>query len=150
MIEPKHAPIHVLLIREQAEQLTGGCCGTVGDDDLLSGGRELFADARRDQLALGAIHRLIRDFFPPIDGREQVLVDAVDPRNQFYLFFRLWREVWRYRPGLRAGLQTALQFFSLPAVIVNGRVVSRRGGPLDADAFCRAVREARQGRETTD
>ena len=150
MIEPTHAPIHVLLIREQAEQLTGGCCGTVGDDDLLCRGRELFADARRDQLALGAIHRLIRDYFPPIDGQDQVHVDMVDPRNQFYLFFRLWREVWHYRPGLRAGLRTALQLFSLPAVIVNGRVVSRRGKPLDADAFCRAIREARQAMETCD
>ncbi len=143
-------PIHVLLIREQAEQLTGGCCGTVGDDELVSGGREIFTDARRDQVALGALHRLIRDFFPPIDGKEQVRVDVVDPRNQFYLFFRLWREVWRYRPGLRAGLQTALQLFSLPAVIVNGQVISRRGRPLDADTFCQTVRQMRRRMETTD
>ena len=51
------------------------------------------------------------------------------------LIAKLWGDVWRYRPGLWAGLRTALQLFSLPAVVVNGRVVSVRGQPLDPDAF---------------
>lgn len=143
-------PVRVLLIREQAEQLTGGCCGTVSDDEQLAVSGELFADARRDQRELAVLQRLIREFFPPIEGHEQVRVDVVDPRNQLYLFFRLWREVWQCRPGLRAGFQTALQLFSLPAVIVDGRVISVRGRPLDADAFCQAVRQARQRRMSTE
>jgi hypothetical protein len=36
-------------------------------------------------------------------------------------------------------LCTALQIFSLPAVVVNGRVLSRRGQPLAPDALCHEV-----------
>jgi hypothetical protein len=32
-----------------------------------------------------------------------------------------------------------LQLFSIPAVIVNGRVLSRRGEPLDPDALCHVL-----------
>jgi hypothetical protein len=36
-------------------------------------------------------------------------------------------------------LQTALQWFSVPAVIVNGQVVSRRGTPPTPDELCHLV-----------
>ena len=34
-----------------------------------------------------------------------------------------------------------MEFFSLPAVIVNGRIVSRRGEPVDPDALCHRISE---------
>ena len=132
--------VSVILIREHAEQLTGsGCCGKLEGDNALVGGQPVFTLARQGQQQMGVLHRAIREFFPPREGRERVKVEVVDPRNQLYLWPRLIGDVLRYRPGLRAGLRTALQFFALPAVIVNGRVMSRRGQPLDPDALCHEI-----------
>jgi len=136
------APVSVLLIRENAEQLTGGgCCGTLDEDDPSVRGRGVFAETRKHQRDLGVLHRAIREFFPPVGGREQVVVEVVDPRNQLYLAPKLVRAVLRHRPGWRAGLRTVFQAFSLPAVVLNGRVVSRRDRPLDPDSLCRAIGE---------
>ncbi len=134
-------PVSVILIRDSAEQLTGGgCCGALGDDDPLLRGRDLFRHARRQQRDLGLLHRAIRRFFPADAETGQVGVVTVDPRNQLYLIVKLLGDVFRYRPGLIAGLQTALQMFSLPAVVLNGRVISRRGRTLDPDTLCHHVR----------
>lgn len=136
-------PVSVLLIRENPEQMTGsGCCGKLEGDTALTGGDRVFQHARQHQREMGVLHRAIREFFPPCDGTERVRVQIVDPRNQLYLLPRLWRDVWHYRPGLWAGLRTACELFSLPAVIVNGRVLSRRKRPLDPDALCHAIRSA--------
>jgi hypothetical protein len=137
-----HPPVSVILIRENAEQLTGsGCCGKLEGDDGLLGRPDLFEHVRRQQLELGVLHRAVRKFYPPVDGRERVAMATVDPRNQLYLIAKLWGDAWRYRPGFWAGLRTVLQLFSLPAVIVNGRVLSRRGQPVDPDSLCRAIQE---------
>ena len=135
-------PVSVILIRENAEQLTGGgCCGTLDDDDPTVRGRGVFRHARKQQQELGLLHRAIRTSFPT-DGEEaQVALVTVDPRNQLYLIAKLLGDVLRYRPGLRAGLRTALQMFSLPAVVLNGRVISRRGQPVDPDALCHQIGE---------
>ena len=136
------APVSVILIRENAEQLTGsGCCGKLEGDSAASGGGELFQEARRHAEDLGVLHRAVRQFFPPLAGEPQVSVETVDPRNQLYLLPKLWSDVARYRPGFWPGLRTALQLFSLPAVIVNGHVISRRHQPVDPDTVCHAVRE---------
>lgn len=137
---PSRPPVSVILIREHAEQLTGsGCCGKLEGDNALVGGRPVFALARRGQQQMGVLHRAVREFFPPRDGRELVAVEVVDPRNQLYLWPKLIGDVLRYRPGLSAGLRTIAQFFALPAVIVNGRVISRRGQPLDPDTLCHQI-----------
>ncbi len=135
-------PVSLLLIRENAEQLTGsGCCGKLDDDDPTLRGRDLFAEVKKHQRDLGLLHRAIREFFPPVEGREQVVVEIVDPRNQLYLAPKLFRDVVRYRPGWRAGLRTVLQAFSLPAVVLNGRVLSQRDRTLDPDTLCHAIGE---------
>ena len=133
--------VSVILIRENAEQLTGsGCCGKLEGDVSLPGCAEVFAHTRRDQQELGVLHRAIRHFYPARDGAADVAIVTVDPRNQLYLVAKIWRDVWRYRPGLWAGLRAGLQLFALPAVIVNGRVISRRGKPVDPDTLCHVVR----------
>jgi hypothetical protein len=133
--------VSVILIREYAEQLTGGgCCGALSEDDPSVEGRGIFDHLKQQQRDLGILHRTVRQFFPPVGGLEQVAVVTVDPRNQLYLWPKLLCDVLRYRPGWRAGLRTALQLFSLPAVVVNGRVISRRDGPLDPDTLCHAIR----------
>ncbi len=148
-----NVPVSVLLIRENAEQMTGGgCCGSLDDSDPTVTDKDLFAEAKKHQRDLGLLHRAIRRFFPDRQGRARVAVEIVDPRNQLYLAPRLVRDVLRYRPGWGAGLRAALQVFSLPAVVINGRVLSRRGQPLDPDAVCheirRALGEAEDGQES--
>ena len=139
--------VSVVLIREYAEQLTGsGCCGKLeGDNSLLGGGRA-FEQTRRVQRDFGVLHRTIREFYPAEEGRQQVNVVTVDPRNQLYLVPKLWADVLTYGPGWRAGLRTMLQWFSLPAVVVNGRIVSGRaaggrGQIPDPDSLCHQIHE---------
>ncbi|MFN4260631.1 MAG: hypothetical protein ACK4RK_15150 [Gemmataceae bacterium] len=132
--------VSILLICERAEQLTGsGCCGKLeGDNALLP--NELFHETRQHQVAFGVLHRSVRQFFGQEVEQGVITMDSVDPRNQLYLVPRLWRDVWKYRPGWKAGLATALQLFTLPAVIVNGRVLSRQGR-IDPDALCHVIAE---------
>ena len=134
--------VSVILICESAEQLTGsGCCGKLDGDDPAVRDRGLFEETDRDRRDLGVLHRAIRRFFPDEDGREQVSVVTVDPRNQLYLASKLVRDVFRYRPGWREGFFAVLQLFSVPAVVVNGRVISRGGRPPDPDAVCHEIRQ---------
>ncbi len=148
---PDRPAVSVILIRENAEQLTGsGCCGKLEGDNATLGGtapgsHPLFAHARRHQQDLGVLHRAIREFFPPAAGQPGVSVVVVDPRNQLYLTPKLWSDVWTYRPGWGAGLRTAFQLFSLPAVIINGHIVSRRDGPPDPDSVCHRIHRLLHG-----
>jgi hypothetical protein len=135
-------PVSVILVREYAEQVTGsGCCGKLEGDNALLGGESVFERTRRIQHDFGILHRAVREFYPAESGRERVAVVTVDPRNQLYLVPKLWSDVLFYRPGWRNGLKTMLQWFSTPAVIVNGRVVSGRNQIPDPDALCHRIHE---------
>lgn len=136
-----NADVSVILIRDNAEQLTGGgCCGTLDGDDPAVRDRHVFDETDRHRRDLGVLSRAVREFFPPMDGREQVSLVIVDPRNQLYLIGKLLGDVIRYRPGWRRGLATVLQLFSLPAVVVNGSVISRSGNSPDPDTLCHEIR----------
>lgn len=131
--------VSVILVLEQPEQTTGsGCCGKLGGDAGEICGPEVFSEAKALREQFGILHRAVRQLFP----QERVSVVTVDPRNQLYLVPKLWRDVFRYRPGVRASMTTTLQLFSLPAVLVNGRVVSSRGAPVDPDELCHLIHEA--------
>jgi len=132
--------VSILLIREAAEQMTGsGCCGRLEGDSDLIGGKKAFAEVRRQQEAFGILHRAVIEFFGEQQQRGELSIVTIDPRNQLYLIPKLFQDVWRYRPGWRSGLCALCQWFSLPAVIVNGRVLSARGVPLDPDTLCHEV-----------
>lgn len=132
--------VSILLIRENAEQLTGsGCCGKLEGDQRMFGGGAVFAEQRRQARDLGVLHRAVRQFFQSEINEGLVTIEVVDPRNQLYLVPKLWKDAFRYRPGFVPVLQTALQLFAVPAVIVNGRIMSRRGVPVDPDTLCHAV-----------
>jgi hypothetical protein len=134
------SPVSVILIRESPQQMTGsGCCGRLDEDDPTVRGRDLFCETRKHRQDLGLLHRAVRRFYPSENPDERVAVVTVDPRNQLYLIAKLFGDVLRYRPGWREGLKTALQMFSLPAVVLNGRVVSRRGQAPDPDAVCHEI-----------
>lgn len=133
----------VVLILDQPEQMTGsGCCGKVGRDAKGLCGVDVFDGMEETRRHFGVLHRAVREFFP----EDRVEIVTVDPRNQPYLWPKLWADVWRYRPGWKAGAATVFECFSLPAVVVNGRVVSKRGELLAPDALCHWVAKA-LGRE---
>jgi hypothetical protein len=134
--------VSVLLICERAEQMTGsGCCGKLeGDNARLAPG--LFEHVRLQQQNVGLLHRAVRQLFSKEVDDGLVAIVSIDPRNQLYLSAKLWRDVLRYRPGWREGLRTALQCFSLPAVVVNGRVLGRDGRSVDPDTLCHAIGQA--------
>ena len=126
-------PISVLLVREQAEQVTGsGCCGKMSGDALEMCSTDPFEETRKIAEDFGVLHRTIKEFFP----EEKVNVTLVDPRNQLYLFPKLVTDACTYRPGLVPSLQLGLQLFSLPAVIINGSVISKRNQPISPDDVC--------------
>ncbi len=144
---PSRPAVSVILVREHAEQMTGsGCCGKLEGDSAALGGEDLFQLARQHQRDMGVLHRAVRQFFARDGDDQQVAIVTVDPRNQLYLVPKLIRDVWHFRPGLRSGLACILQMFSLPAVIVNGRVVSRRGQPPTPDDLCHLIAEQRDRR----
>ncbi len=137
--------VSVVLIRGIGQQISGGGCCGLWHLEPASRSRNPSCRAKEQQRELGALHRAIRGAYPPAGGREQVALVTVDPRNLLYLVPKLLGDVVRYRPGWRAGLRTALQMFSLPAVVLNGRIISRHGRPLDADTLCRMVSELLSG-----
>ena len=132
--------VSIILIREHAGQMTGsGCCGKLEGDNALTGGGEAFGPLRARQREFGVLHRAVRKFFgDPGDGN-RVSIVTVDPRNQLYLMPKLFWDVVRYRPGWRAGLAAAMQIFSPPVVVVNGRVLNRKGETVDPDTLCHMV-----------
>lgn len=143
-------PVSIIFICEQAEQVTGsGCCGKLGGDTKELCGSDAFDEQQSQRKAFGILHRAVREFFPPVDGQDQIRLASVDPRNQLYLVPKLWRDVLFYRPGWKSGLMTMLQLFSVPAIVVNGKVVTRRGQPLHPDDLCHLVRKHldRQGKQ---
>jgi hypothetical protein len=114
--------VSILFVTERPEQLTGGdCCGRLHGDLHLLGCPEFFVEARKRQQALAEVERLLREAFGSWQGYFEIV--WLDPQNQGYLMARLLRHVLRYRPGFRAALRTLTQWFRLPAILINGRVV---------------------------
>jgi len=109
----------VLLVVEQAQQLTGsGCCGKLEGDRAFHRGEPVFAELRRDQEAAGPLFRLFRDLGP--EWRVQI----VDPRNLIGLWPVLWRQVRSHRPTPLQAARTLLAVFSPPALLLDGRVLA--------------------------
>lgn len=132
--------VSIILIREAAEQVTGsGCCGKLEGDRTVTGGADVYREIRARQQEFGILHRAIVEFFGDAHRSNELAMVTVDPRNQLYLMPKLLKDAIRYRPGWSAALTTTLQLFALPAVIVNGRVLSCRGAPISPDALCHAV-----------
>jgi hypothetical protein len=133
--------VSVVLICEQAQQVTGsGCCGKLRGDPALTGTARAFSQVRQQREEIGLLYRTVRRLFSREMDQGRLVVVAVDPRNQLYLVPRLWVDVWRHRPGWRAGLWTVFQVFSLPAVIVNGRVIGTGGRLPTPDEMCHVLR----------
>ena len=136
-----HPPkVSILLIRESPEQMSGsGCCGKLEGDQSITGGTAAFRDIRQTQKEFGVLHRTVVEFYGPALQSGDLTITTIDPRNQLYLIPKLCSDVWRYRPCWKKALSSLLQMFSLPAVVLNGRVISQRGKTMDPDTICHEI-----------
>ena len=111
----------LILIRETPEQLTGsGCCGKLEGDTVWQGGNCVFEDSRKGQEIMGDLYMKIKEEI----GVDHLDITYVDPRNQLYLIPKLLGDVLKFRPPLRDALKTMFMVFPVPAVILNGRIIS--------------------------
>jgi hypothetical protein len=124
----------VLIVVEQAQQLTGsGCCGKLEGDRAFYRGEPVFAATRREQEAAGPLFRLFAELGPAWR------VELVDPRNLLSLWPLLLRHLRRHRPPLRQAMRTLLLGFSAPALLLDGRVLTT--GSLPSREWLEAVIE---------
>lgn len=134
--------VSVLLICDRPEQMTGsGCCGKVKGDPSLTGSDRAFDETEKAQEEMALLYRTVRQLYAEEVESGQIIIITVDPRNQLYLIPKLWGDVFRYRPGWKAGLRSLFQLFSIPAVIVNGKPIHKRNQPLTPDQLSHAVAE---------
>lgn len=80
--------------------------------------RESFRQTGITTIEIGRLHRWLRSEYGA-----RCRIEQVDPRNQLSLFWLLVRQVFKHRPRLFSGLRTILMLFSVPAVVVDGRVI---------------------------
>ena len=101
----------ILLIREDTEQWTGSdCCGKLEGDNI-----QLDKEKVRVIGEMGSLFMDLKSRF------QNVLL--VDPRNQPYLFPRILLDLVRYHLSLKEALKTIFMVYSIPAVILNGKVL---------------------------
>jgi hypothetical protein len=113
----------VILVRETEEQVAGsGCCGKFEGDFARCGDEWVFPERRQIKESMGEIVRCLREEFG-----DAIELSVVDPRNQLYLYPKIVRDVWRFRPQLGSALRSLCMAFAFPAVLINGAVkFSRR------------------------
>lgn len=105
--------------------MTGsGCCGKLVGDNARFSGRSVFLESRLVMQDCGRLSDALRR-----EMGDAIEITLVDPRNQLYLWPKLARDVWRFHTPVGAAMRTLAMAFSLPAVIVNGRVVASRRLP---------------------
>jgi hypothetical protein len=115
----------IILIRETEEQVAGsGCCGKFEGDFARCAGEWVFPERRRIKESMGAVVRWLKEEFG-----DAIELTIVDPRNQLYLFPKIVRDVWRFRPSPAAALRSVCLAFSFPTVLVNGAVKFSRRVP---------------------
>jgi hypothetical protein len=119
-----HKP-SVILIRETEEQVAGsGCCGKIEGDFARCGDEWVFPERRQMKESMGEVARWLKEEFG-----EAIELTVVDPRNQLYLFPKIARDVWHFRPRLGSALRGLCMAFAFPAVLVNGAVKFSRRVP---------------------
>ncbi|MFQ5770012.1 MAG: hypothetical protein ACE5HX_05715 [bacterium] len=108
----------IILIRETEAQMTGsGCCGKLEGDNSQFCGNYIFEEKRKIKEEMGGIAQALHQQFG--DGIEMVVVD---PRNQLYLYPKILKDIWTYRPTLKSALKGIFMIISVPSIIINGEI----------------------------
>lgn len=116
-------PTNRLLFVHQTIGTGSDCCGDLGAVADHPSCRKDFALVHAAAQEIGRIYNAVRERYDP----EELVITFVDPRAQLVLWVELWRHIRLFHPPLRTVLRLLTQSFSLPAVIVNGRILSARG-----------------------
>ncbi len=115
----------IVLIRETEEQVAGsGCCGKFEGDFARCGGEWVFPERRQIKESMGAVARCLKNEFG-----DAIELTIVDPRNSLYLFPKIVRDVWHFRPSFGETLRSVCMAFAFPAVLINGAVKFSRSVP---------------------
>ena len=123
----------IIIIREDAEQWTGSdCCGKLEGDNVQPDEAKM-----RIIEGMGSLFMDLKERF-----RNVILID---PRNQPYLFPKIFLELMRFRPPLKEALKTLFMVYSIPAVIVNGKVLFSGTVPETSLVFQKIQGELRSG-----
>ena len=123
----------ILLIREDAEQWTGSdCCGKLEGENALP-------DNERVEILkkMGCLYMDLKVKFSD--------VILIDPRNQPFLFPKILRDLLRYRPPLWESLKSLLMFYSIPSVILNGKILFSGTIPDSSQVILRIQTELHSG-----
>jgi len=109
----------VLIIRESEEQITGSdCCGVLIGEFCTENDSPVFQAVRDSNQQVLKLGKYLKDEYG-----NRVDIKYIDPRNQVYLLPKLFKDVWKYKPGFTHALKVIFQFFRCPAVIINGMIM---------------------------
>jgi hypothetical protein len=96
------------------------CCGKMTSDPTQLASAEEFSPWIDAAKQMGELYNAVRERFDP----DQVDITMIDPRAQIVMWFKLAQHIWWFRPSAGEAFRLLLQRFCIPAVIVNGRIVS--------------------------
>lgn len=115
----------IILVRETDAQMTGsGCCGKLEGDNAKFHGNYVFAETRRIKQDMGEILQALHQNFG-----EAVEITVVDPRNQLYLYPKILKDIWKFRPPVKFALKGIFMMIAVPSIIINGQVCYSRKIP---------------------
>jgi hypothetical protein len=115
----------IILIRETDAQMTGsGCCGKLVGDSAKFSDKYVFAETRKIKQDMGEIVQALSQSFG-----ENVEITIVDPRNQLYLYPKIIKDLWKFRPSMKSILKGIFMMISVPSIVINGEVCYSRKIP---------------------
>ena len=114
--KPKYHSL--IFIRENEGQLTGSdCCGKMEGDWRVENGQPIFEEQRKVISTIAPLFLAIKDRF-----KDKIEISIVDPRNQLFLFPKIFRDFLCYKRFSFAVFRSLFMMYRLPAIIINGEL----------------------------
>jgi len=113
-----HFKPSIILIRETDAQLTGsGCCGKLEGDNAKFNDSFVFAETRKIKETMGDVFQTLTKRFS-----DSIEMSVVDPRNFLYLYPKILKDVFVFRPSLKSTLKALFMMIAVPSIIINGEI----------------------------
>ena len=113
-----HFKPSIILIRETDAQLTGsGCCGKLEGDNAKFNDSFVFAETRKIKETMGDVFQTLTKRFS-----DSIEMSVVDPRNFLYLYPKILKDVFVFRPSLKSTLKAFFMMIAVPSIIINGEI----------------------------
>ncbi|MCH7673634.1 hypothetical protein IH879_01615 [candidate division KSB1 bacterium] len=113
-----HFKPSIILIRETDAQLTGsGCCGKLEGDNAKFNDSFVFAETRKIKETMGDVFQTLTKRFS-----DSIEISVVDPRNFLYLYPKILKDVFVFRPSLKSTLKALFMMIAVPSIIINGEI----------------------------